>query len=74
MFGMYLLQYLYIYIQKRQYIAFKFPEFVHICIKIARKALQFLTSFKLGNSILSTYTDTNLLHKYEHFFSWKLTF
>ena len=43
-------------------------EPVNICIRIPSEILQFLPSFKLGNSIPSTKTDTNLLHKYEIFF------
>ena len=33
-----------------------------------RKILCFLPSFKIGNNIFSTKTDTKLLHKYEHLF------
>ena len=41
------------------------PEYqVKLCI--------FLTSFNLRNNINTPQTDTNLLHKYEHLFSWKL--
>ena len=33
-----------------------------------------LSSFKFGNSIPSTYIDTKLLYKYEHFFLENLQF
>ena len=39
-------------------------EFVITCIRIPSELLQFLPSFKLENIIPSTYTGTNLLHKY----------
>ena len=68
MFGMYLVP-MSIYKFKR-HIKFHLNSHyvsVNICIKIPSETLQFLPSRKLGNIIPSTSTDTNLLHKYEHF-------
>ena len=37
-------------------------------IKTTREIFQFLPLFNLGDNIVGTYTDTKLMHKYEHLF------